>query len=303
MGQDTIMAVDPGAGGANKTWNFSGLMAAYTDTIHFLSPAGTPYASMFPNSNVYLTQSGISGGAYMINNSSGLFLDGAGDPTVAIDYNPNEQIIAYPATYLTTFTNTSQFEYKDSTSSNPPADSFLLRSRKIKNSTVDAWGTLMLPSGSFNVIRMRDAEYYRDSVYIHVPIIGWVGVQETRDTNFHYSWWANGQSYPILMVDSSGAGGTGMYYFLKQNTNSVRDINPLTTKMYPNPAKDVVHFTTASTKASISIYDAKGSLVRKVDSSKGDFDVQVSDLNNGLYMYIVTGDDEKTAKGTFQVMH
>jgi hypothetical protein len=302
MSYDTLVTTNPGAGGTNMVWNFSTLTPGYTDTVSFLSPAGTPWASMFPSSNVYITQSGSTGGAYLQKTASAVFLDGFADPTFAADYNPNEQIIALPTTYNTSFTNNSVVDYKDSTSFMPPADSFLYRSKKMKVSTADAWGTLTLPSGTFNVVRVKDVEYYTDSTYIHIPIFGWVGTSETLDTNWHYSWWANGQSFPILQVDSS-SDGLGEYYYMSMNPTSVKGLNALAARTYPNPAKDVIHFSTASTKASISIYDAKGSLVRRVDNLKGEFDLQVSDLNNGMYMYTIAGDDDKTAKGTFHVMH
>jgi hypothetical protein len=96
----------------------------------------------------------------------------------------------------------------------------------------------------------------------------------------------NAQGYSTL-VDN---------FTISNDVLSVNDVlNPSksSVKYYPNPVKDVLHYTSKEKVQEIAVYDAAGKIIQshKVNSDQGKIDV--SALNNG--MYIISG---KTEKGT-----
>ena len=66
--------------------------------------------------------------------------------------------------------------------------------------------------------------------------------------------------------------------------------------MFPNPAKDVVQFSkNANEQLAIEIFDVLGKSVLRIDNVQNE--VNVSELNSGLYfVHIALGDQKATKK-------
>ena len=78
--------------------------------------------------------------------------------------------------------------------------------------------------------------------------------------------------------------------------NSISEANKTQTIVYPNPSKDVVTFENVD-NSDIYIYNTLGQLVKKVNNVMGKTQVNVSDLNNGVYIVrIQNGTDVQTKK-------
>src|SRR5688572_24819926 len=107
---DTSPVFGPGPSGANATWNFAAAATHGTDTLLFTNPNWTPYLSYFPGSNLAVQFGSQDVYIYLNNTSTGLYVKGQyadlGAGPMALRMNPNEQIIEFPCTYNTDFTNT-----------------------------------------------------------------------------------------------------------------------------------------------------------------------------------------------------
>lgn len=84
--------------------------------------------------------------------------------------------------------------------------------------------------------------------------------------------------------------------YLQNLTNTNFDSNDLF-KIYPNPVKNTLYFEiTASLKDnfSVSIYDITGRYVKK--NNEAVENINVSDLNSGLYIAVISNDTEKISR-------
>jgi len=309
MGRTIIMATDtssmitltPGPAGANQTWNFSTAVAGTKDTVTFGSPVGTPYASQFPNATVHASADSVH--IYFVKTATAMFIDGSAASFIGVaDMNPNEQMIAFPSTMGTTFTNTSSYQFTYPTGLSAPApDSTRIVFTKTKTAIVDAWGSVTTPGGTFNSIRVKSIGYTVDSSFAHFPLTGWTFGSESYDTSYTYDWWAKDESYPVVSMDSSSFGT--FFSFLLPIVNDIKQVNKLHATIYPNPAKNLLYISTQSAKISMVIYDLKGSVIREQKNLNGSTAVNVGDLTAGMYLYSITDNEGKTARGRFNVSH
>src|SRR5438552_886883 len=75
--RDTNYTASVPTGGANVTWNYSGLQQVEIDSTGFIAPTGTPYASIFPTANLAAFDWKMGNWSYWDNNSAGLYINGA----------------------------------------------------------------------------------------------------------------------------------------------------------------------------------------------------------------------------------
>jgi len=73
-------------------------------------------------------------------------------------------------------------------------------------------------------------------------------------------------------------------YLHKNTILGTTDFNSLSFKMFPNPAKDVLYFSSETTIDSITIYNSLGQIVSKKLSNSNETSVDVSSLSNGAYI-------------------
>jgi len=232
---DTAAPIGVSIGGVGlQTWNFLGLQNLFTDTVLYLDPQNTPDAGSFTNSNLAAEDSIRM--LYESVTPSQVTIDGhvSTDPfgagiTVVVSYNPTQKILEFPMTDGSMFQDTSAFMTTIETSSLgvPVAnvDSFRLVHASYITSTVDAYGIVDIPSGSYNSIRQLYTEITIDStfaycsdpagcnVFVAILPFGWsflpsqltqliVGVSNPEwDTVSTYRWWANGFNQAIVELE------------------------------------------------------------------------------------------------------
>ncbi|WP_241309621.1 S8/S53 family peptidase [Chryseobacterium arthrosphaerae] len=108
--------------------------------------------------------------------------------------------------------------------------------------------------------------------------------------------WNDTYKYWEVSFQTSGFGG----YFVKtSSTLGTADIKLNSeVNITPNPAKDFVNVTLGKhTKASVTIYDASGKLVKTVNINTNSGRIDVSELVKGTYMFTITlNDNQKITK-------
>lgn len=102
------------------------------------------------------------------------------------------------------------------------------------------------------------------------------------------------RSFPILNVCEL----TNKDY----GTESLSEINSASCDVYPNPVKDVVTVKADNIKQ-IMIYNSLGQMVKSVDCNDNINDINVSDLENGIYFLNVIDNEGKISTNKISVLH
>ncbi len=92
-----------------------------------------------------------------------------------------------------------------------------------------------------------------------------------------------------------------------ESTLGVNDLNnnENVVKVFPNPTMDVVNinFSNLPTNVTIVVYDLSGKKLLSQNLSKATNAINVSDFNNGVYVYTILNVDGKSiANGKFSVV-
>ena len=298
--KSTVKAgLDPGPSGANKIWNFSSLLSNAIDTLTITNPNWLPHGSSFPTSN--LAAQFTNGMEYYLkNSSSGLYAVGAyanftGQGNSTIQISPNEELTSFPNTYNSSFQNTSGTEFKASFTQFPGYDSLHYKEVKNTNSLTDGWGSITTPMATKNCIRQRAKVNTIDSSWVRSSITHqWTLVNSSKDSSWHFSWWANGVGLALLECDSTAGDTIRSINWLKTAPviGGVHEYSALSgVSTYPNPSSGNINISVpaAVKEYTAEIYTALGEKV-STSSFAGNKEsvVDLNTLPNGIYFLRIT---------------
>lgn len=106
--------------------------------------------------------------------------------------------------------------------------------------TIDGWGTLTTPYGTFEVLRLKSEITEFDSIYLDSLGFGLPLYREYTE----YSWLGKDQKLPLLQVTSS-LGGTVVTYVdslrFPSAINNIPTFNKGDVVIYPNPTNDLIN--------------------------------------------------------------
>ena len=191
-----------------------------------------------------------------------------------------------PLTYLDTYTGEGFTEMD----LNPVAN-IIWRQRRNRSSEVDGWGTLSIPMGTYDVIRVHHTIEETDSIYQEFfgsPM--WFGVD--LPTAHVYEWWAEGELEPVLRIESSEVGGneviTGVEFRDTYNPllASTEELALETPEVFPNPATDKIHVTNVPAGANYAIVGITGQTVSNGVIPQN-AEIRVESLEPGTYLLVV----------------
>ena len=269
------------------------LVVNQLDTITYVDPSGTGYASDFPTSNLAIRQSSLNNGlGFLESNASyldllGIAADilGTGTPIVA-HQSPPLRTTVFPITYMDNFTNTSTLDVRLDASSFGIAfvDSARYKNIQMRDVTADAYGTLDLPAGNYaNVLRLKEINTQTDSTWIHT-FLGWQLYSDSMYTDSTFSWSDNTKGY--LLAQAQYVGGV-LDNVKFQDFVLVGRVDPLHPGylVYPNPATDRVSVKTDGQVAAIRITDLQGRLVFQQALNGVLTELNVNNLPTGCYLY------------------
>src|SRR5258707_11928047 len=78
------------AGGANQSWDYSSWTYTRVDTTGFISATGTPYAGLFPSSNLASYNPSGSAWEYFISDNTGFYINGDVSSSGIFVFNPGQ---------------------------------------------------------------------------------------------------------------------------------------------------------------------------------------------------------------------
>ncbi|MBI5917092.1 MAG: T9SS type A sorting domain-containing protein [Bacteroidetes bacterium] len=183
---------------------------------------------------------------------------------------------------------------------------------------VDAWGTLTIPNGNFDVLRAKRTEYRESRLDAKVPPLGWLDITDVAiqtglasglgvDTTVAYHFYNNVAKEPIAVVtlDNAQSQATQAVYKNIGPTTGVGSPNPSAPAwtLFPNPTTEAVYFDGKHIMPgdyALQIIGTNGTVVLSKTLS-GTESVDVSKLAVGNYFYRIADQGGKVlGTGSFQ---
>ncbi|TCI94299.1 T9SS type A sorting domain-containing protein [Tenacibaculum sp. M341] len=286
--------IDIGEAGENKTWDFSNLNTSKRDTIQFVDPKKTPFAEDFPNANIALYSNNIYEAWMFMNNSnselktigSGVFVNNK----KRIE-NRNVTTIRYPFNYLDTSNNKKEEETillktKKGTDS-------IKRKRVFKhNTTVDAWGDIILPTGTFLSLRLKHEVNVIDYFYKKRKKEWHLLGKLKGSSNILYQWWTDDKEtkHPVAQVvmDESHKKPIIIKFLPAIPFSEImgkKGNNKLI--VYPNPATEKIFINLKQeTESYITIYSINGKIIRNIKTKSYKTEIAINELPVGIFFII-----------------
>ena len=272
---DTLpSSVTTGPAGANQTWDFSALNSQFVDTSELVDPATTSSGAAFPTADV----AGLQGGnyVYVVNTAtesdfigvSGYF-NGAG-PFI-LHYNHPNIIAKTGVTY-----NSSYNFYYDwdlwatgAAFGQPLADSIHIHNDTYVTKTVDGWGTVTTPLGSYACLRIKEVDSSHLVGDALVPLAGgWqYGVVDQNRISTTYSFMNDLSIEPIVELDmDSSQNNVAQTHYTSQWADGINNISkPALFTVYPNPnSGNEFHILVGGLKTGnyeLNLFDVSGNLI------------------------------------------
>jgi len=266
-----------GASGANVTWDFSGLIGTDTLIVNWVDPSTTPYAASFSSLNICYEFGGIYD--YYVSSSSDYSRQGGVQGGIVLAYSDPEKQIEYPCTFNSTFIDSFAVTFFNGVTFDRTGTITV---------TADAYGTVILPYGTFNdVLRLKAVEDYRDD---------FIGGPYLYNTEV-YLWYKPGIHYPILSFTSfvSTIGSTTYGSYLDQSSVGInKTFAPeFNFNIYPNPANTFTNINYSIIKPAyvkISLNNLLGQEIKVLVNEKqptGNYKeiVNLENLSKGVYLF------------------
>ncbi|MBO5957673.1 MAG: Omp28-related outer membrane protein [Bacteroidales bacterium] len=103
------------------------------------------------------------------------------------------------------------------------------------------------------------------------------------NNNFGQGYYKIYDSKGNLLVESDGKFGFGEYHIIYlHGAMSVEDVEETSYNVYPNPVKDVLTISGEDMKQ-VTVYNALGQMVKSINCNDNTVQINVNDLQNGMY--------------------
>jgi hypothetical protein len=292
-------------GGPNRVWNFTsgaGLTEQKTDTVTVIAAATAPYASMFTGSNVatkafsyVFNDTGVN---FFITTPSVYSLNGfyANPNQNAVFTDPIDQF-RFPTRYGDAFTDS----YSGRINYNYLGLPVSATSRGTATVTVDGWGRLILPTGTYDsVLRVHNWMVFSDSASVF-------GLPFFIKVNIHtYSWYIKGYHNALMTIgiadDTSGAYHWKYVNFGRLFRLSVQDatMTEANVQTYPNPSSGLLHINISRLNSAVrkmEILDVAGRVEAEIPySSDKVITYNTSELSKGVHILRLYADGAVLSK-------
>ena len=218
---------------------------------------------------------------------------------VAFKSDTIETKYKFPMAFQQTF-NTRGYTFIDL---NPAAD-FKIKQHRSITSTVDGYGQLVLPFGTYEVVRLKREISEIDSIYQTLFGTGtWFGTPPTQ--TIEYEWVGQNKKDVLLKIIVANANGSSQirtieYQDIYLGLDAGLIDNELNASVFPNPTNDEVQITCNSKVNKITLFDFKGNLVnQQVGINANSLNVNLMAYLPGIYLVVLeSADGIKTIRVT-----
>jgi len=313
-------------GGDNQVWDFSSIETEGIQEVIYIVPSEGLNVGAYPEATLLVSDQGSEIYFKVTENTFEFLGFAGGDPTgfgieLVTKFDPPLIESRAPLSYLDLHTYSSETnipfaadvlpeELLDSLPLAP--DSLRVRSLIDRTDLVDAWGTITIPGGTYDVIRQKRVEYIETRLDVKIGFLPWFDVTEQLggmgffgvDTTITYSYLSNESKEPIAVFGLDGNETEVEFVEFKSlEVNSVANTNNnLNPNLYafPNPAINEVKFEFSDLKRGdydLKIFNILGLEVYgesyKVSGSKT-VKIDISRLKKGTYLYSLMDENGKS---------
>lgn len=286
--------ITQGNSGANQLWNFLNLVRQDSTNIFWLLPSSTPYANLFPASDMAALDTCYN---YFNEQSSFIEIVGYYSHGEAVHYQNPETILTYPFTYNSTMNDNFATGFKINGDS--------VYETGTETALGDAYGIINLPFGTFiNSLRIKHTINIYDTSITYQ--------QAFHTTYTIYEWYVPGKKFSVFKIIYISISVPPYNFSFKNvfyNPASVPiGIRPVSnevpskfslTQNYPNPFNPSSKIKMQIAKLGnvrLTIYDALGREVETIVNEKlspGTYEVEwdASKYGSGVYFYRLTSAD------------
>jgi hypothetical protein len=249
---NTITGINPALTGANYTWNFSSQLVAENQRVdEYVSVTSTPLAyQLFFNNNVLypnhkasyaLVGRDVNAGVvsiqkvfnYYKNSSTEYSWVGYGAEINSIPSSVRNLPVDINYSFPLNFGNT--ISGNSSNGLSVPGLGYYGQDIT-RNDTVDGWGSLTTPFGTFNCLRIKSTLDITDTIYTSILM---QGIKLPRPTQVQYKWLAKGEGVPLLIINDIAGQLTAEYRDTYRAVPGVgvKEYTPFSeVTVYPNPS-------------------------------------------------------------------
>ncbi len=179
--------------GTNQLYDFSSLQVFKYDTTNYITPTGTQQTN-FPGCDLAITSDGTNF-LYTKTTTDSLVwvgLEGvlSGVPASAV-FSPKNKIAKFPTQYGNTFPGSWGFQTTVPGSAvNQPVYQVRVTFTATFNDTIDGWGRLKTPVGSYKCLRQNRKEFSHTVIEFKLfSFSPWSTASDTRDTTLRYGYY------------------------------------------------------------------------------------------------------------------
>lgn len=285
--------------GPNHVWDYSMLASNGSGADTVIGVSGTPFLYQFFFNNPFLYPahnadhsfrgSDLDFQAITVDDVYDYYKSGAssyenvgfgatinGLPS-SVQRNPVDQVYALPMDYADSSTSFSAFEL------NVPGIVFI-RQEQNRTNEVDGWGTLSLPSGTHDVLRVKTTLDRVDSIYVNTLMFGF-SLPEPQ--TIEYKWLAQNEHRPVLQI-TTVLGLVTSVQFSSSVVNSISAEPYEEFKLFPNPSSDKFRLYRVSNESMTAVMFAGTGQPIMVQTVGKTSDWDITGLSAGLY-YLKVG--------------
>jgi hypothetical protein len=321
---DTVSSVNIGTASASaQNWDFSTLLMHYMSGPSFDLTSSTPYASDYPNSDLFtygpaIMFGGFYGGAPVSNQGmdngymfwrkdiTGFWTEGfmadegpyAGKKVWTV---PQEMILGTPATLGSSYPNNSEWTLTYDLVSTDYDTVYTSSIDKIQN--CDAWGSLTTPTNTYtDVLRIHEYGVKVDSAKSYLNGNPLLFLEISRDTFNNYIFVTNGIHYPLALVkaDKNNVIRSIEYYFMQGFLGTETMNESTSVHIYPNPSEGILTIEVASVivnQSQLVLTDTYGKVVTTHSINQHQTIIDCTQLRSGVYFYtVILGEETETGK-------
>lgn len=320
--------IDVGEPGGNKMWFFNGLQAPFINETVLKKPSQGSAGASFPTATYFTTIQDDVEAYYRVNAGKLYNLGFAGSLPGDLDLSATGKYNApgliersTPLRFMDEYSDEKVLSIPFSASIIPDTllagfpirpDSIRLRVNTKNTVVVDAWGTMMIPSGSFEVLRVKTTSITERAIDGKInPLPTWIPLPVDLpgitgiDTIVNYTFLSDNAKEPIASVSMQGQTNIPQSVEFKADDQVITSAYNQSQKSanmfaYPNPAMGSVRFDLVGLdpgKYTIKMYNILGVQVWSKTyniSAPRTVRVDLEGFNKGTYLYSLTNDKGRT---------
>ncbi|MEM6346774.1 MAG: T9SS type A sorting domain-containing protein [Bacteroidota bacterium] len=315
---DTLLGLDLSQTGTSFVWDYSSMTAIAQTRDTFISISDVPFAIRFQlplsaNLVQYLPTPdsvgpfSLGGEGYQVYRKGSVNYEDLGvggelnSLPLVFANDPTDKVYFFPLTYGDMDSSVSVAEIA-------VPNLFYIRQERKRINTVDGWGDLISPYGTFSTIRIKSEITGRDTISFDTLAVGF-----NIPTTTEYKWLGNGHGVPLLQINTNridSLGGMEVTTSIRYQ-DSLRVFGPnsiLAPKakrltMYPNPANEQVRLDWAGQLrpgATLKVVDMQGRVILENELNGYSVQLMLHSFSSGTYLVQIK-DGERLYSGKLQI--